>query len=254
MLCQHHYKVSLPKHPSSILCIPLNMLSYTEENYLKALLHLTVEQGTKKEAGTNELAAHLLVKPATTNDMLKKLNEKKLVDYKKYGKSSLTVEGKKRAIEVVRKHRLWETFLFQKLEFTWDEVHAVAEQLEHIQSQKLVDKLDKFLNFPAVDPHGDVIPNAKGIMKLSVKKTLEEEVTGHACTMIGVKNNTASFLQYVDKVGLSIHNPVKIISRQEYDDSIEIEVKGKRSNVSRKFAENIIIVCGECDAHKGKKK
>ena len=142
------------------------MLSFTEENYLKALWHLTMDNTHKEEAGTNELAAHLNVKPATANDMLKKLKEKKLVDYKKYGKSSLTNIGKKLAIEVVRKHRLWETFLYEKLEFTWDEVHEVAEQLEHIKSQKLVDKLDKFLNYPKLDPHGDVIPNEKGEMKV----------------------------------------------------------------------------------------
>ncbi len=143
------------------------MLSFTEENYLKALWHLTIGNTLKDEAGTNELAAHLNVKPATSNDMLKKLKEKKLVDYKKYGKSSLTHKGKKLAIEIVRKHRLWETFLYEKLDFTWDEVHEVAEQLEHIKSQKLVDRLDKFLNYPALDPHGDVIPNSKGEMKRS---------------------------------------------------------------------------------------
>jgi DtxR family Mn-dependent transcriptional regulator len=228
------------------------MLSFTEENYLKALLHLTYEKGGK-DAGTNELAAHLEVKPATTNDMLKKLKSKKLVDYKKYGRSSLTNEGTRLAMEVVRKHRLWETFLYEKLEFTWDEVHEVAEQLEHIQSQKLVDKLDKFLNYPAYDPHGDVIPTAKGVMKTAVKKTLDEEIIGHECTVIGVKNNTASFLQYVDKVGLSINKQVKIISRQQYDDSIEIEVNNKRSNVSQKFAENIVIVCTECPPKRKKK-
>ncbi|MEX0636201.1 MAG: metal-dependent transcriptional regulator, partial [Ferruginibacter sp.] len=112
------------------------MLSYTEENYLKALLQLTFETGLKEEAGTNELAVHLGVKPATANDMLKKLKQKKLVEYQRYGKSSLTGEGKKKAIYIVRKHRLWETFLFKKLEFSWDEVHKVAEQLEHIQSAK----------------------------------------------------------------------------------------------------------------------
>lgn len=218
------------------------MLSYTEENYLKALLYLTKETGQKEEAGTNELAAHLKVKPATTNDMLKKLKEKKLVDYKKYGKSSLTDEGKKLAIEVVRKHRLWETFLYEKLEFTWDEVHEVAEQLEHIQSQKLVDKLDKFLNYPAFDPHGDVIPNAKGEMKVPLKKTLNEEEVGQTCTMIGVKDNSAPFLQYVDKVGLSIKSTIKVLSIQPYDKIIEIEVNGKRSSVSPKFAENIVVV------------
>ncbi|MEJ7830245.1 MAG: metal-dependent transcriptional regulator, partial [Segetibacter sp.] len=212
------------------------MLSFTEENYLKALLHLTIETGDKEEAGTNEIAAHLNVKPATANDMLKKLKEKKLIDYEKYGKSSLTTSGRKLAIEVVRKHRLWETFLYEKLEFTWDEVHEVAEQLEHIQSSKLVDKLDKFLNYPVFDPHGDAIPTAKGEMKVPLKKTLNEQEIGRSCMMIGVKENSSSFLQYVDKVGLSINKKIKVLSKQPYDELIEIEVNGKRFSVSPKFA------------------
>lgn len=222
------------------------MLSTTEENYLKALLQLTVEQAEKPEAGTNELAAHLGVKPATANDMLKKLKEKKFVDYERYGKSSLTGLGRKLAIEVVRKHRLWETFLYEKLGFSWDEVHEVAEQLEHIQSQKLIDRLDQLLGFPAVDPHGDVIPTANGEMKPVSRKSLNEEEIGHRCKMVGVKDNSAAFLQYVDKVGLRMHNYLRIVSRQPYDELIEIEVDGKRSSVSPRFAENIIIVCPEC--------
>lgn len=222
------------------------MLSFTEENYLKALLHLTIEKGTRHEAGTNELAAHIGVKPATVNDMLKKLKEKQLIRYEKYGKSSLTPEGLKLAMEIVRKHRLWETFLFQKLEFTWDEVHEVAEQLEHIQSAKLVDKLDKFLNYPTVDPHGDVIPTPGGEMKILHTKTLQEEEPGHTCKVVSVKDNSAAFLQYADKVGLAINKPVRFIARQPYDDLIEIEAGGKRSSVSPKFAANIIIVCNTC--------
>ena len=126
------------------------MLSQTEENYLKALFKLTYENNNN-EAGTNELALTLEVKPATVNDMLKKLKDKEFVNYKKYGKITLSGKGKKIALEIIRKHRLWETFLYKKLEFTWDEVHEVAEQLEHIQSAKLVDKLDEFLDFPEFD-------------------------------------------------------------------------------------------------------
>ncbi len=221
-------------------------LTYTEENYLKAILSLTLEAG-KPDAGTNEIASQLNVKPATTNDMLKKLAEKKLISYKRYGKSSLSPSGKKIAIDIVRKHRLWETFLYKKLSFTWDEVHEVAEQLEHIQHSKLIDRLDEFLNFPQFDPHGDTIPTAAGVLKMSVKKTLDQEIIGHKCTMVGVKNNTAAFLQYVDKVGLSINHNLKIISHQAYYDSFEIEVTNKRINVSRKFAENIVIVCAACN-------
>lgn len=217
------------------------MLSSTEENYLKALLHLTFIS-EKEEAGTNEIAAYLSVKPATTNDMLKRLKEKKLIHYEKYGKISLSEKGRLLAMEVLRKHRLWETFLYEKLEFTWDEVHEVAEQLEHIQSHKLVDKLDKFLSYPQFDPHGDVIPNAKGEMKAPYKKTLAEVQTGKSCKMVAVKDNTAPFLQYVMKVGLGINNKIKVVSKQSYDALMEIEVNGKKSHVSQKFAENILVV------------
>ena len=226
------------------------MLSYTEENYLKALFHLTAEKNEREEAGTNELAVHLCVKPATANDMLKKLKEKKLVNYEKYSKSSLTRQGMKQAIEIVRRHRLWETFLFEKLGFSWDEVHEVAEQLEHIQSKKLIDKLDVFLDHPAYDPHGDVIPDAKGMMKPPAKKSLGEEVPGHTCTIIAVKDNSSAFLQYVNKTGLALNKKVKIVSREWYDDLLEIEVDGKKTTVSRRFAENIIVACKRCSNKK----
>lgn len=217
------------------------MLSYTEENYLKALLKLTVDGGYK-EAGTNGLANLLSVKPATVNDMLKKLKEKALVEYEKYGKIKLTAKGKKMAMEVIRKHRLWETFLYEKLDFSWDEVHEVAEQLEHIQSDKLVDKLDKFLGYPEFDPHGDPIPNKKGEIKVRHKKTLSEVPAGSSCKMVAVKDNSSTFLQYVVKVGLGLNDQIKVVSVQPYDALVEIEVNGIRSSVSNKFAENIYVV------------
>jgi DtxR family Mn-dependent transcriptional regulator len=221
------------------------MLSYTEENYLKALLKISfahVDLGV----GTNELATVLAVKPATANDMLKKLKEKELVDYEKYGKIRLTASGKKRGIDVIRKHRLWETFLYKKLEFSWDEVHEVAEQLEHIQSEKLVDKLDKFLDYPEFDPHGDPIPNKKGELKVQFKKTLADVAVGSSCKMVAVKDNSSSFLQYVVKVGLGINNEILVVSKQDYDALMVIKVNGVKSSVSQKFAENIFVVCNNC--------
>lgn len=218
------------------------MLSQTEENYLKGLFHLTSESSAKVEVGTNELAASLTVKPATANDMLKRLKEKKLVNYEKYGKISLTVFGKKQAIEIIRKHRLWETFLYEKLEFTWDEVHEVAEQLEHIHSPKLIEKLEKFLNYPKVDPHGDIIPNAKGELIFQERKTLSQIAVGKTCKLIAVKNNSASFLQYVVKVGLGLSSKIKVLNRQDFDGTIEIDVNGKKSIISQKFADNLFVV------------
>lgn len=228
----------------------MQVLSYTEENYLKGIFKLTIEMADKVEAGTNEIASHLGIKPASANDMLKKLKDKKLIHYERYGKSSLTKEGKKRAIEIVRKHRLWETFLHEKLAFNWDEVHEVAEQLEHIQSKKLIDKLDQFLNYPSTDPHGDLIPNAKGELNILPRKTLIEELVGHQCKMVGVKDNSAEFLKYVDQLGLSINQPIKVKAKQAYDNQIDIEVNGKKHSISPKFAEQIIIVCPTCNKNK----
>lgn len=216
------------------------MLSFTEENYLKALLKLTFENEAN-EAGTNELASLLKVKPATVSDMLKKLKEKVLVKYERYGKITLTTKGRKTGIDILRKHRLWETFLFDKLEFSWDEVHEVAEQMEHIQSIKLVDKLDKFLGYPKFDPHGDPIPNKRGELPFQISKTLSELETGSSCKMVGVKDNSTPFLQYIVKVGLGINSVIKVVSRNDYDALMVIRVNSKESTVSKKFAENIYI-------------
>jgi len=218
------------------------MLSFTEENYLKALLQIRLEFGLKSEIGTNQLAGNLGVKPATATDMLKKLKEKELIDYERYGKISLTEKGYLHALDILRKHRLWETFLHDKLDFSWDEVHEVAEQLEHIQSNKLIDRLDKFLEFPEFDPHGDPIPNAKGEMKSISKKTLSEVKKGESVRMVAVKDNSADFLKYVVKVGLGINTNIHVLDVQEYDGLMELDVNGIVTTVSRKFSDNIIII------------
>jgi len=217
------------------------MLSFTEENYLKALQKIVLESCIEK-VGTNELATALLLKPATVNNMLKKLKEKELVHYEKYGKINLTKTGRKKALDIIRKHRLWETFLYEKLEFNWDEVHEVAEQLEHIKSEKLVDKLDKLLEYPDFDPHGDPIPNKKGEVKVQVKKTLSDVAVGSSCKMVAVKDDSSSFLQYVIKVGLELNSEIVVVSKQEYDAITVIEVNGLESIVSQIFTENILVV------------
>ncbi len=218
------------------------MVSQAEENYLKALFHLTSEIQNKTEAGTNELAEVLDVTPATANNMLKKLKEKELVAYEKYGKITLTQKGRSVAVQTVRKHRLWETFLYEKLNFTWDEVHEVAEQLEHIQSAKLVEQLEKFLDYPAIDPHGDPIPGAKGEIKSVKRKTLVEVEVGQTCKLIAVKDNSSSFLQYIVRLGLGLSSKIKIVNRQEFDGSMEIEVDKVRSSISKKVAQNLFVV------------
>ena len=216
------------------------MLSFTEENYLKAVLKLSLDHAGAS-AGTNTIATHLNVKPATATDMLKKLKEKSLVYYEKYGKVTLSDSGKNTALNVLRRHRLWETFLFEKLDFTWDEVHEVAEQLEHIQSTRLTEKLDAFLGYPSFDPHGDAIPNSKGELALSHFTPLSECEPGHQYVVMTVKDNSTTFLKYASKLGLAINGVLTVLSRQEFDGSLEISIHDKIVTVSQKFAENIMV-------------
>lgn len=215
------------------------MLSDTEENYLKALLRITGEPGNNGEAGTNQLATTLHVRPATATDMLKKLREKQLVHYEKYGKISLTDRGRNLAIAIVRKHRLWETFLFDKLGFSWDEVHDVAEQLEHIKSDKLVERLDHFLGFPQFDPHGDVIPTANGDFVNEARFTLAETRERQHYIIVAVKDNNPSFLQYVSEIGIGIQSEVHVLHKYTFDHSLALEIGGAKVNISDKVAQNI---------------
>ncbi|MEJ2882788.1 metal-dependent transcriptional regulator [Pedobacter sp. GR22-6] len=218
------------------------MLSYTEENYLKALLKLSFQNEDKPEAGTNEMAAYLGVKPATATDMLKKLKEKELVTYKKYGKILLTESGRKSGIAILRKHRLWETFLYEKLDFSWDEVHEVAEQLEHIQSAKLVDKLEEFLNFPEFDPHGDPIPKANGEMPELAKSLLSELQVGELCRVAAVKDTSTLFLQYLEKLSITIGSQLRVIDVVPFDGSLSIQIETEEPrSVSMKFAESLFV-------------
>jgi DtxR family Mn-dependent transcriptional regulator len=222
------------------------MLSFTEENYLKALVQLTTFEEGKDEVGVNKLASYLDVKPATVSDMVRKLKAKTLVNYEKYGKISLTPVGQKSGMMVIRRHRLWETFLQEKLDFSWDEVHELAEELEHIHSQKLINRLDQFLDFPEFDPHGDAIPNADGEIVIPFRKILSEAQAGDVVKIIAVKDNSSEFLQYVDKIGLSIQDEITIEAKEEFDSLTTINSKGKQYVVSPKFTDNIFIVCAKC--------
>jgi DtxR family Mn-dependent transcriptional regulator len=217
------------------------MLTFTEENYLKAIYHLEISS-EKKETSTNTIADHLAIKPATVTAMLKKLNHKKYVSYQKYGKVSLSKTGLEIALQIVRKHRLWEVFLVDKLDFTWDEVHEIAEQLEHIQSAKLIDRLDKYLKFPAIDPHGDPIPNTKGVINKQTKTSLCDAKIGKMYKVMAVKDSSSEFLQYLMQLHITLATKIKVLSKIEFDNSLIIEINGKKEIViSEKFSQNIII-------------
>jgi DtxR family transcriptional regulator, Mn-dependent transcriptional regulator len=226
------------------------MLSFTEENYLKALVQIGFQSSSTQGIGTNELATYLNVKPATVNDMLKKLREKQLVSYEKYGKITLSADGRRAGMMVIRKHRLWETFLVEKLNFSWDEVHEVAEQLEHIQSTKLVESLDALLDHPRFDPHGDAIPDGNGEILIPFRLLLSELPVGTKCKVAGVKDNSAEFLQYVDRLGAGIGAEIQVIGIEKYDGLTTIGTERGETVVSNKFTSNVYVVCQKCNVGK----
>jgi len=215
-------------------------LTKAEEDYLKTLFYLIVESGEGK-AGTNQLADHLEVSPASVSSMLKKLRKKGLVEYEKYGKLELSETGEEIAVRLIRKHRLWETFLYKHMNFTWDEVHDVAEQLEHIQSPKLIYELDKFLGFPERDPHGAIIPNSEGEYNIRPKVTLSSLEVGDRCRLTSVKDSSVTFLQYVTKIGLALSSELKVMEKQEFDQSMVISFDEKTHTISKKFADNVFV-------------
>ena len=215
------------------------MLSYTEENYLKAIYHLS--EGGQKPVLTNELAEAMSTKPASVTDMIKKLSAKKLIEYEKYYGVALTKTGKSEALSIIRKHRLWETFLVQKLKFNWDQVHEVAEQLEHIQSQLLIEKLDEFLGHPIEDPHGHPIPDKNGKIHIATQIPLGN-MEKKTATVRAVKHGSPSFLQYLSKIGVYIGAQVSILERIDFDGSIEILIdKKKKAFISKEASQNILV-------------
>ncbi|MDN3204355.1 metal-dependent transcriptional regulator [Algoriphagus sediminis] len=215
-------------------------LTNSEENYLKAIYHLS--DGGKKGVSTNDIASSMKTKPASVSDMLRKLGEKEVINYRKYYGVQITEEGRNYALQVIRKHRLWEVFLVDKLKFNWDEVHEVAEQLEHVRSPLLTQRLDEFLNFPKFDPHGDPIPDEFGDVKARPRIALNDMEVNAAGQIVAVKDSSAAFLRYLDKVGAYIGARVKLLDKVEFDGSVEILVDQKTLFMSKDVASNILIV------------
>ncbi len=217
------------------------MHSFTEENYLKAIFKL--EEQTGERVNNTDLARALLIHSATVTDMLKKMSHKKLISYEKSRGFKLTEKGKKIAVDIIRRHRLWEVFLVNKLEFGWDEVHEIAEQLEHIQSEDLIRRLDRFLGHPKADPHGDPIPNEKGEFAKSKATLLATLNRGTTCVLSGVTDHSVAFLSYLDKVKLSLGDSIKIIDIEEYDNSFTLGLKGRiKITISNKIANSLLVV------------
>ncbi|WP_367756432.1 metal-dependent transcriptional regulator [Flavobacterium sp. WC2421] len=214
-------------------------MTLSEENYLKAIYHLTVVSNA--DVSTNAIAEMMETKASSVTDMLKKLAEKDLVNYKKYQGVSLTEPGKLAAKMIVRKHRLWEVFLVDKLDFSWDEVHDIAEQLEHIKSEKLINKLDDFLGNPTEDPHGDPIPNAQGEIFKIEKQLLSELLVNQKGMCVGVKDTSSEFLKYLDKQEIALGSKIEILSKETFDLSLKIKVDGKNLTISNKIASNLFV-------------
>ena len=214
-------------------------MTTSEENYLKVIYHLS--NLSPKGVNTNAIAAMLDTKASSVTDMLKKLSEKDLLHYQKYQGVSLTDKGKLNAKIIVRKHRLWEVFLVEKLGFAWDEVHEVAEDLEHIKSEKLINQLDQFLNFPSFDPHGDPIPNAKGEIKKIEKQLVSEIEVGKTITCVGVKDTSVDFLQYLNKQNISLGTKMKVLEKEPFDGTLKIEINKSVLVISDKIATNLYV-------------
>ncbi|MBE7177178.1 MAG: metal-dependent transcriptional regulator [Mucilaginibacter polytrichastri] len=216
------------------------MLSFTEENYLKAIYHLS--QDSEKPVNTNSIAGMLDTKAASVTDMLKKLAEKKLIDYVPYQGVNLTSEGIKSALKTVRRHRLWEYFLVEKLKYKWDEVHELAEELEHIPSDTLIDRLEAYLDYPKLDPHGDPIPDKEGRIRSRGLVPLSSLKSGQNGVISGVSEHSPSFLQYLDKTKLILGRKIKVDDIMDYDGSMRLSGDAFDTiSISRDVAKNILI-------------
>jgi len=215
------------------------MPSFTEENYLKAIYHLSASGS--QAVLTNEIAEAMHTKAASVTDMIKKLSAKNLISYEKYYGVKITKQGKSEALMVIRKHRLWETFLVEKLRFNWDEVHEIAEQLEHIQSPVLIHKLDEFLGFPTTDPHGEPIPDKHGKIAVPLRQPLHGLAAGYTGTIEAVHDSDSNLLKYLNRIGAVPGKTITLIGKEEYDESLEVEVDGKRLTISKTVAENILV-------------
>lgn len=211
--------------------------SSSKENYIKAIFHLQQHDET---VSTNELAMALHTKPASVTDMLKKLKAEKLLQYEKYKGVKLSVEGKRLALLIVRKHRLWEYFLVNKLGFGWEEVHDIAEELEHISSKKLVDKLDDFLGNPTTDPHGDPIPDSKGRMPEILQYALDTFPTGTSATISNIGDQSNDILEILQHNHIEIGTRIEVKKKFAYDNSLQVKINNKTTfTISHHLAKNL---------------
>ncbi len=212
----------------------------TEENYLKGIFRISQAKNIK--ITPTAIAEELSVNAASVVDMIKKLTEKELIIYDKVNGAKLTDSGSKAALTIIRNHRLWEVFLIEKLGYSWDVVHDIAEQLEHIKHPELADRLDKFLGYPHYDPHGDPIPKSNGEMPNTVTTLLSEIEVGKICRVAAVKDTSSMFLQYLLQLPVTVGTKIKVLDKIAFDGSMSIQIgKDIKTMVSKKFADSLLV-------------
>ena len=216
------------------------MATETEENYIKAIYKIT--EKNQGAANTNAIAAHLSTSPASVTDMLKRLSDKEYFHYEKYKGVYLTSKGIRMATNLVRRHRLWEVFLVDKLNFAWDEVHDLAEQLEHVDSDKLINKLDDYLGNPKYDPHGDPIPNQEGKFTIRSQVTLQSLSVGESGVVVGVREHDTPFLQYLNQLKINLGTEIKVLDQLEFDHSKSVMINDSSTEIlSHKACSNLFV-------------
>ncbi|MBK6362293.1 MAG: metal-dependent transcriptional regulator [Saprospiraceae bacterium] len=216
------------------------MYTTSEEDHLKAIFKIAEKE--KKAVSTNSIAAFLNTAPASVTDMIKKLSEKELILYQKYKGVTLSPIGSKIAIQLIRKHRLWEVFLAEKLGFPWESVHELAEKLEHVDSDELINKLEEFLNFPKYDPHGDPIPNVDGKFTLRTQWSIAEFLPGQTGVLIGVKEHDKNFLLYLNDMQIKLGSQIKVLHKNNYDQSLRVLIEGRFENlITKNVAQQLLV-------------
>jgi len=216
------------------------MISFAEENYLKAIFKITEKD--RKSAGTNAIAAILNTSAASVTDMLQRLAEKELVSYEKYKGVSLAPSGNKIATDLIRKHRLWEVFLVDKLNFSWEQIHDIAEQMEHIKSEALIDKLDNYLGNPRFDPHGDPIPTKEGKFMIRNQYSLDLLHEGETGVLVGVRHHMTEFLNYLNELKIALGTELRVIKKLEFDKSTRVRINNNEEVIfPKKIARDLYV-------------
>ena len=213
--------------------------SSSKENYLKAIFHL---QELNRTVTTNDVANEMQTRPTSVTDMLKKLKAQKLLLYEKYQGFKLSTEGRKVALQIIRKHRLWEYFLVEKLQFGWDEVHEIAEELEHISSKKLIDRLDEFLGFPKTDPHGDPIPDSQGRWTIPRQVDLLNMPVNKMAEVSSIGDQSAEILELLNHKHIALGTRLEVKKKFAFDNSLEIKIKNQTPvTISEHVAKNVFV-------------